>query len=126
MMKRIALGALSVFALAGAASAADMPLKAPLRCAAAGILMDRLLRRRQRRRDQERQQADVSPSGDYLHSLTPAQLAGDTYTYVAHRDGGYRRCELGMQSQYGSIVLGLNSDFNWTGINETHQCQPSC
>ena len=29
-MKRIALGILSVFALVGAASAADMPLKAPL------------------------------------------------------------------------------------------------
>ena len=30
MMRRIALGALSVFVLAGAASAADMPVKAPL------------------------------------------------------------------------------------------------
>ncbi len=77
MMKRIALGTLSVFALAGAASAADMPLKAPLVAPppafswtgcyiggnVGGIRNDSRLTN--------------SPSGDYLTVFTAAQLAAD-------------------------------------------------
>jgi outer membrane immunogenic protein len=119
VMKRIALGALSVFVLAGAASAADMPLKAPYVAPppafswtgcyvggnVGGIKNDSRL--------------TSSPSGDYLPILTPAQLAGDTYTYDATGTAVTAGANWGCNRQYGSIVLGLDSDFNWTGINES-------
>jgi outer membrane immunogenic protein len=117
MMKRVALGALSVLALAGAASAADMPLKAPLvapppafswtGCYIGGnggwIGNDSRL--------------TTSPP-DFV--AVPAALrAASTYSYRFDNSGFAGGVSYGCNRQYGQFVVGLDSDFDFTSLNQT-------
>lgn len=119
-MRRLALGLLAAALAGGAVSAADM--RAPVYkvpppppsfswtgCYVGGnagyIKNDSRL--------------TASPSGDYLTAFTPAGIAAGTYAYGfddADFTGGV---QIGCNRQYGSWVIGLDSDFNWTGISQS-------
>jgi outer membrane immunogenic protein len=118
-MKRIALGVLSLLALVGVASAADMPLKAPLAAPppafswtgcyiggnVGGIKNDSTL--------------SNDPSGQYLVANTQAQRDRASHSYSFDGSGFTGGVQYGCNRQYGSLVIGLDSDFNWTGLDNT-------
>ena len=116
-MKRLAIGALAVFAFAGAASAADLPIrpvyKAPLVEAfswtgcyfgghVGGIRNDSRL-----------------TSYAFGPAITAAQTAASTYSYDADDTSFTGGVQYGCNYQTGSWVFGTDSSFSWAGIDET-------
>jgi outer membrane immunogenic protein len=59
------------------------------------------------------------PSGAYLSVLSAAQLAASTYSYSGSKSDFTAGVQYGCNKQYGQWVLGLDSDFNWSGISES-------
>lgn len=117
-MKHFGFGGLLTLALAGSASAADMPAKAPAvyrgapvqafswtGCYAgghAGALKND-------------SQLTAYPSGAY----PAAAVAAGTFVYDANDTSLTAGVQYGCNKQFGNLVLGLDSSFSWAGINET-------
>ena len=116
-MQRFAIGGLLAIMFASAAGAADLPVKAPVYTASpvqvfswtgcyiggnvGGIINSSEL--------------TAYPSG----AFSPAAVAAGTYNYDANNSAFSGGVQYGCNRQYGQIVLGLDSDFEWTGLNET-------
>jgi outer membrane immunogenic protein len=117
-MKAFVVGGLTALAFAGAAQAADMPVKAPVRSApppvqafswtgcyigghAGGIM--------------NASELTAFP----LAGATAAQSAAGTHSYDLDNGAFTGGVQYGCNQQFGQWVLGLDSDFAWSGIDES-------
>jgi len=104
-----------------AASAADIPVRAPVYKAppaqvfswtgcyaggnAGGIFNDSSF--------------SNAPSGAFLAPATLAINPLNTHSYKLNDSAFVAGVQYGCQRQFGTWVVGIDSDFDWTGINET-------
>jgi outer membrane immunogenic protein len=118
-MRRLAFGAFSFIALAGTAAAADLPMKAPIAPPVqafswtgcyiggnvGGIKNDSRL--------------SNDPSGQYLITDTQASRDLVSHSYAFDGSGFAGGVQYGCNRQYGIWVIGLDSDFDFTSINDS-------
>jgi outer membrane immunogenic protein len=126
-----ALVAAPVFTFAHIASAADMPVKAPAAPAPAfswtgcyGGVNGGWIGSRNR--------YALSPAGNYVNAPGgtappnaagsgdfPATIASLAHGYSSDDSSGLAGVQIGCNRQYGSVVLGVEADWQWTGLKTT-------
>ncbi len=115
-MKRILLASVAALVLAGTASAADMAVKAPVVYAPVftwtgcyvGINGGWI----------GSDQDVTSHADDSFGGFTPAERLASTNTFSPDGSGGTAGGQFGCQWQWGSVVLGGEWDWNWSGLEE--------
>jgi len=116
-MKRILLASVAALGLAGTASAADLAVKAPVVYAPVftwtgcylGINGGWI---------GGNDDYTTQPWGNWLIDATPAERAEVTNSYSTDETAGTAGGQFGCQVQFGSIVLGGEWDWNWSGLSE--------
>jgi outer membrane immunogenic protein len=112
-MKKILLSTVSLFALASAAGAADMPLKAaplPVAPTWAGFYLGI--------------QGGVADHRGSIKDLDNFAFGG-TATYSTSKTGGIFGANAGYNFQSGNLVYGVEADWNWIGAKATATVAPS-
>jgi outer membrane immunogenic protein len=106
--------------IAGEALAADMPVKAPMAAPVpaayswtgcyvggnAGAILgaDRI---------------NLAPAGDYLTLVPDVDRALAAHSYSPNTTAGTAGLEAGCNKQWDRFVLGIESDINWSGLDES-------
>jgi outer membrane immunogenic protein len=108
--------------IAGPALAADLSARAPVYKAPAGVAIFSWtgcyvggnvgwIR--------DRATLDNFPSGQYVVFLTPAERALNSHSYEVDKSGFTGGLQVGCNKQWNSLVLGVEADFNWTGLSQS-------